>query len=90
MTTSNRSQPARRWTAARAAIRNAAERHRYDAGQGVFTQAFHRPELDAALLRLPSVGFTSSPVAGVDELAVQPARTSTPSNTTRVSGSPGR
>ena len=49
--------PVGRWTATRAAIRTAVERHGYDPGRGVFTQAFDRPELDAALLLLPAVGF---------------------------------
>jgi GH15 family glucan-1,4-alpha-glucosidase len=51
--------PVRRWTATRAAIRAAVERHGYDPGRGVFTQAFDRPELDAALLRLPIAGFVA-------------------------------
>jgi GH15 family glucan-1,4-alpha-glucosidase len=51
--------PVERWTATRAAIRDAVERHGYDPGRGVFTQAFDRPELDAALLLLPSVGFVA-------------------------------
>jgi GH15 family glucan-1,4-alpha-glucosidase len=51
--------PVARWTAARAAVRAAVERHGYDPGRGVFTQAFDRPELDAALLLLPSVGFVA-------------------------------
>jgi GH15 family glucan-1,4-alpha-glucosidase len=51
--------PVERWTATRAAIRAAVEGHGYDPGRGVFTQAFERPELDAALLLLPSVGFVA-------------------------------
>jgi GH15 family glucan-1,4-alpha-glucosidase len=51
--------PVERWTATRAAIRAAVERHGYDPGRGVFTQAFGRPELDAALLLLPSTGFVA-------------------------------
>jgi GH15 family glucan-1,4-alpha-glucosidase len=47
------------WTATRAAIRATVERHGYDPGRGVFTQAFDRPELDAALLLLPAVGFVA-------------------------------
>ena len=43
----------------RAAIRAAVERHGYDPGRGVFTQALRRPELDAALLLLPTVGFVA-------------------------------
>jgi GH15 family glucan-1,4-alpha-glucosidase len=51
--------PVRRWTATRAAIRVAVERHGYDPARGVFTQAFRRPDLDAALLLLPSTGFVA-------------------------------
>ena len=51
--------PVGRWTATRAAIRAAVERHGYDPGRGVFTQALDRPELDAALLLLPSTGFVA-------------------------------
>jgi GH15 family glucan-1,4-alpha-glucosidase len=51
--------PVARWTATRAAIRAAVERRGYDLGRGVFTQAFGRPELDAALLLLPSTGFVA-------------------------------
>jgi GH15 family glucan-1,4-alpha-glucosidase len=51
--------PVECWTATRAAIRAAIERRGYDPGRGVFTQAFGRPELDAALLRLPAVGFVA-------------------------------
>jgi GH15 family glucan-1,4-alpha-glucosidase len=51
--------PMASWRAARAAIRAAVERRGYDSGRGVFTQAFDRPELDAALLLLPVVGFVA-------------------------------
>jgi GH15 family glucan-1,4-alpha-glucosidase len=51
--------PVARWTATRAAILAAVERRGYDPGRGVFTQAFDRPELDAALLLLPSTGFVA-------------------------------
>jgi GH15 family glucan-1,4-alpha-glucosidase len=51
--------PVARWTATRAAIRAAVERRGYDPGRGVFTQAFGRAELDAALLLLPSTGFVA-------------------------------
>jgi GH15 family glucan-1,4-alpha-glucosidase len=51
--------PVARWTATRAAIHAAVERRGYDPGRGVFTQAFGRAELDAALLLLPSVGFVA-------------------------------
>jgi GH15 family glucan-1,4-alpha-glucosidase len=51
--------PIERWTATRAAIRATVERHGFDPARGVFTQAFDRPELDAALLLLPSTGFVA-------------------------------
>jgi GH15 family glucan-1,4-alpha-glucosidase len=51
--------PVGRWTATRTAIRAAVERDGYDPGRGVFTQAFEGPELDAALLLLPTVGFVT-------------------------------
>jgi GH15 family glucan-1,4-alpha-glucosidase len=51
--------PVARWTATRAAIRAAVERHGYDPRRGVFTQAFGRPDMDAALLLLPAVGFVA-------------------------------
>jgi GH15 family glucan-1,4-alpha-glucosidase len=51
--------PVAGWTATREAIRAAVERHGYDPARGVFTQAFGRPELDAALLLLPAVGFVA-------------------------------
>jgi GH15 family glucan-1,4-alpha-glucosidase len=51
--------PVGRWTATRAANRAAVERRGYDPERGVFTQAFGRAELDAALLLLPSVGFVA-------------------------------
>ncbi|MGH3101277.1 MAG: glycoside hydrolase family 15 protein, partial [Thermoleophilia bacterium] len=51
--------PIGRWTSTRTAIRAEVERHGYDPGRGVFTQAFDRPELDAALLLLPSTGFVA-------------------------------
>jgi GH15 family glucan-1,4-alpha-glucosidase len=51
--------PVDHWSATRAAIRAAVEGHGYDPARGVFTQAFDRPELDAALLLLPSTGFVA-------------------------------
>ncbi|HEV2896094.1 MAG TPA: glycoside hydrolase family 15 protein [Actinomycetota bacterium] len=51
--------PVRRWSSTREMIRAAVERHGYDPGRGVFTQTFDRPELDAALLLLPSTGFVA-------------------------------
>jgi GH15 family glucan-1,4-alpha-glucosidase len=52
-----RRAPTRRWKQARDAVREAIEDRGYDAGRGVFVQVFDRPELDAALLLLPSVEF---------------------------------
>jgi GH15 family glucan-1,4-alpha-glucosidase len=51
--------PVERWTATRAAIRAAVEGRGYDPDRGVFTQAFDRPDMDAALLLLPAVGFVA-------------------------------
>ena len=52
-----RKAPERRWRAARDEIREAIESRGYDRKRGVFVQIFDRKELDAALLRLPAVGF---------------------------------
>jgi GH15 family glucan-1,4-alpha-glucosidase len=52
-----RKAPERRWRRARDEIRAAIESQGYDQKRGVFLQAFGEPELDAALLRLPGVGF---------------------------------
>jgi GH15 family glucan-1,4-alpha-glucosidase len=51
--------PVTSWTATRDAIRTAVERRGYDPARGVFTQAFDRPDLDAALLLLPTAGFVA-------------------------------
>jgi GH15 family glucan-1,4-alpha-glucosidase len=52
-----RKAPEQRWRKARDEIRSAVERRGYERKRGVFVQIFDRPELDAALLRLPMVGF---------------------------------
>jgi len=52
-----RRAPTRRWRTARDEIRQAVERHGYDADRGVFVQAFGSKALDGALLLLPSVEF---------------------------------
>ncbi len=52
-----RDAPVARWRAARDELRAAIEARGYDACQGVFTQSFDDPALDAALLRLSAVGF---------------------------------
>jgi GH15 family glucan-1,4-alpha-glucosidase len=52
-----RRAPTTRWKRARDACRRAIERRGYDRKRGVFLGAFDRPELDAALLLLPTVEF---------------------------------
>jgi GH15 family glucan-1,4-alpha-glucosidase len=54
-----RTAPTRRWTKVRDEIRTAVEQDGYDKGRGVFVQSFGSKELDAALLRLPSVDFVA-------------------------------
>jgi GH15 family glucan-1,4-alpha-glucosidase len=54
-----RRAPTRRWARARDQIRRAVERRGFDRQRGVFVQTFDRPELDAALLLLPAVGFVA-------------------------------
>jgi GH15 family glucan-1,4-alpha-glucosidase len=52
-----RRAPTRRWSRARDELRATIERRGYDRQRGVFVQVFDRPELDAALLLLPTVEF---------------------------------
>jgi len=52
-----RRAPVRRWQQVRDQLRRTIERRGYDRKRGVFVQAFDRPELDAALLLLPTVEF---------------------------------
>lgn len=52
-----RKAPARRWRHARDDIRDAILSEGYDGGPGTFLQAFGDPALDAAVLRLPMIGF---------------------------------
>jgi GH15 family glucan-1,4-alpha-glucosidase len=52
-----RRAPVRRWRAARDAVREAVLTDGYDAERGTFLQAFGEPDLDAAVLRLPSYRF---------------------------------
>jgi GH15 family glucan-1,4-alpha-glucosidase len=54
-----RRAPTRRWKRARDELHRAIERRGYDRKRGVFLQAFDRPELDAALLLLPTVEFVA-------------------------------
>jgi GH15 family glucan-1,4-alpha-glucosidase len=46
-----------RWPAARDELREAIEARGYEESRGTFVQVFDGEELDAALLRLPAVGF---------------------------------
>jgi len=46
-----------RWPKAREEIREAIESRGYEERRGTFLQAFGAEDLDAALLRLPAVGF---------------------------------
>lgn len=52
-----RRAPVRRWIQARDKLRRTIEQRGYDRKRGVFVQTFDRPELDAALLLLPTVEF---------------------------------
>jgi GH15 family glucan-1,4-alpha-glucosidase len=52
-----RKAPEQRWRSARDEIRAAIEDRGYDDRRGVFVQIFDEKQLDAALLRLPTVGF---------------------------------
>ncbi|MHB8657994.1 MAG: glycoside hydrolase family 15 protein [Solirubrobacteraceae bacterium] len=52
-----RSAPIRRWTRARRELREAIDSRGYDEQRGIYLQAFDKPDLDAALLLLPTVEF---------------------------------
>jgi GH15 family glucan-1,4-alpha-glucosidase len=52
-----RRAPVARWQRAREEIRQTIETRGYDDRRGVFVQCFDEPELDAALLLLPVLGF---------------------------------
>ncbi|HET9718628.1 MAG TPA: glycoside hydrolase family 15 protein [Solirubrobacteraceae bacterium] len=52
-----RRAPTRRWTKVRDQLRRTIERRGYDRRRGVFVQAYDRPDLDCALLLLPTVEF---------------------------------
>jgi GH15 family glucan-1,4-alpha-glucosidase len=54
-----RRAPTRRWKQVRDRLRRTIERRGYDRKRGVFVQAYDRPELDAALLLLPTVEFVA-------------------------------
>lgn len=52
-----RSAPLGLWQAERDKIRRAIEERGYDDRRGIFLQAFNSPQMDAALLLLPTTGF---------------------------------
>jgi GH15 family glucan-1,4-alpha-glucosidase len=52
-----REVPEERWRSARDELGEAIEREGFDAERGTYVQAFGEPELDAAVLRLPTVGY---------------------------------
>ncbi|MQA73634.1 MAG: glycoside hydrolase family 15 protein [Solirubrobacterales bacterium] len=52
-----RNAPVDRWARTRDEIRSAVEEQGYDAKRGTFVQAFGAPELDSALLLLPTFDF---------------------------------
>jgi GH15 family glucan-1,4-alpha-glucosidase len=52
-----RDAPVEKWKKARDEVRRTVEEKGYDPKRGVFIQAFDFPEMDAALLLLPVVGF---------------------------------
>jgi len=54
-----RKAPERRWRKARDEIAAAIERDGFDDRRGTFVQAFGHEALDAALLRLPAIGFVA-------------------------------
>lgn len=54
-----RKAPERRWKKERDRIRRSIERRGYDRDRGVFVQAFDSTDMDAALLRLPTVDFVA-------------------------------
>jgi GH15 family glucan-1,4-alpha-glucosidase len=52
-----RKAPEQRWRRTREEIREAIDEEGFDRERGTFLQAFGEPDLDAAVLRLPTVGF---------------------------------
>jgi GH15 family glucan-1,4-alpha-glucosidase len=52
-----RNAPVERWRQAREQVRAAVEEYGYDQKRGIFVQSFDNSCLDAALLRIPGVGF---------------------------------
>ena len=54
-----RRAPIRRWKQARDEVRDTIERRGYDRDRGIYVQSFGRPEMDAALLLLPTVEYVA-------------------------------
>jgi len=54
-----RRAPTRRWAKTAATIREEVENKGYDAGRGIFVQAFGAAHVDASLLLIPAVDFVS-------------------------------
>ncbi len=54
-----RNAPLDTWSKTRDEIRRAVEENGYDSKKGIFIQAFDYPQIDAALLLLPLVGFVA-------------------------------
>ena len=54
-----RNAPLDAWSKTRDEIRRAVEEKGYDSKKGIFIQAFDHPQIDAALLLLPLVGFVA-------------------------------
>jgi GH15 family glucan-1,4-alpha-glucosidase len=54
-----RKAPLSLWKKTRNEVCRAIEKRGYDAERGVFIQAFDKPEMDASLLLLPTVGFVA-------------------------------
>lgn len=56
----NYKAPLKRWINSRDAIREAIDAHGFDRKRGVFRQAFDSDYLDAAILRLPRLGYIAA------------------------------
>ena len=54
-----RRAPIRRWKQARDEVRDTIERRGYDRDRGIYVQSFGRPDMDAALLLLPTVEYVA-------------------------------
>jgi len=54
-----RRAPIRRWKQARDEVRDTIERRGYDSERGIYVQSFGRPDMDSALLLLPTVEYVA-------------------------------